>query len=60
MDPDPLLMKILVCPVTRSCLQYGGNKQELVSKESGLAYPIQNGVPIMLVNRARAIDVEMD
>lgn len=52
---DPKLLKILVCPLTKSELQYDEKKQELVSKEAGLAYPIRNGIPIMLVEEARKV-----
>ena len=48
MEPDPKLLEILVCPVTKSALIYDREKQELISKSAGLAYPIRNGIPIML------------
>ena len=52
---DPHLLAILVCPLTRSSLRYDRSAGELVSDAAGLAYPIQNGVPIMLVEEAREI-----
>lgn len=50
------LLKILVCPLTKLSLEYDKKKQELISKEAGLAYPIRDGIPIMLVDEARKID----
>jgi uncharacterized protein YbaR (Trm112 family) len=55
MDTDPKLLEILVCPVTRTTLHYDREKQELVSKAAGLAYPIRGGVPIMLASEARPL-----
>lgn len=52
---DPRLLAILVCPLTRSPLRYDRKAGELVSDAAGLAYPIHNGVPIMLVEDAREI-----
>ncbi len=54
---DPKLLEALVCPVTRSTLRYDAAKQELVSKGAGLAFPIRNGIPVMLVDEARVLDV---
>jgi uncharacterized protein YbaR (Trm112 family) len=56
MDVDPKLLEILVCPVSKGTLIYDREKQELVCKASGLAYPIRNGVPIMLAGEARELD----
>ena len=56
MDVDPKLLEILVCPVSKGTLAYDREKQELVCKGSGLAYPIRNGVPIMLASEARELD----
>lgn len=56
MDTDPKLLEILVCPVSKGQLVYDREKQELVSKSAGLAYPIRNGVPIMLAGEARELD----
>jgi uncharacterized protein YbaR (Trm112 family) len=55
MDTDPKLLEILICPVTRTTLHYDREKQELVSKAAGLAYPIREGVPIMLPSEAREL-----
>lgn len=52
---DPWLLSILVCPVTRTPLRYDEATQELVSDEAGLAYPIRDGVPVLLVEEARRI-----
>ena len=52
---DPKLLEILVCPLTKTTLQYDAAAQELISRAAGLAYPIRNGVPLMTVEvRARA------
>ncbi len=53
---DPKLLEILVCPVTRSPLVYDQAQSELISKEAGLAYPVRDGIPIMLVEEARKLD----
>jgi uncharacterized protein YbaR (Trm112 family) len=55
---DPKLLEILVCPVAKTALIYDREKQELVSKAAGLAYPIRDGIPIMLVDEARPLDIE--
>jgi uncharacterized protein YbaR (Trm112 family) len=61
MEPDPKLLEILVCPVTKGPLRYERERQELISKQAGLAYPIRNGVPIMLRSEARELtDEERD
>jgi uncharacterized protein YbaR (Trm112 family) len=52
---DPWLLSILVCPVTRTRLRYDEAAQELVSDEAGLAYPIRDGVPVLLAEQARRI-----
>ena len=52
---DPRLLEVLVCPVTRSALTYDREAQELVSRAAGLAFPIRNGVPVMLRDEARDI-----
>lgn len=54
-DVDPKLLEILVCPVTRATLTYDREKNELVSKAAGLAYPIRDGIPIMLPEEAREL-----
>lgn len=53
---DPKLLELLVCPATKMRLSYDAEKQELVSKAAGLAYPIRDGIPIMLVEEARDIN----
>jgi len=55
MDVDPKLLEILVCPVTKGPLVYNREKNELVSKKAGLAYPIRDGIPIMLSDEARQL-----
>lgn len=50
---DPALLAILVCPMTRAPLRYDETAQELVADRAGLAYPIRNGVPILLIEAAR-------
>lgn len=57
---DPALLAILVCPVTRTRLIYDKKAEELISDVAGLAYPIRNGIPIMLVTEARVINKETD
>ena len=52
---DPKLLEILVCPLTKGPLRYDRAAQELISEEAGLAYPIRDGIPIMLVDEARAL-----
>lgn len=53
---DPKLLEILVCPVTKGPLEYDAARNELVSRQAKLAYPIRDGIPIMLVDEARKID----
>ena len=53
---DPKLLEILVCPLTKAPLRYDRAAQELISVEAGLAYPIRDGIPIMLVDEARPLD----
>jgi uncharacterized protein YbaR (Trm112 family) len=53
---DPKLLEILVCPLTKSSLDYDRNRQELISRSARLAYPIRDGIPIMLPEEARQID----
>lgn len=52
---DPKLLEILVCPLSKEPLSYDRKAQELVSKSAGLAYPIRDGIPIMLVDEARPL-----
>lgn len=53
---DPKLLEILVCPLTKGPLRYDVERQELVSEQARLAYPIKDGIPIMLVDEARRLD----
>lgn len=55
MPVDPKLLEVLVCPITKEALIYDREKEELVSRKAGLAYPIRNGVPIMLPDEARTL-----
>ena len=53
---DPKLLEILVCPLTKVPLRYDAAKQELISDQAGLAYPIRDGIPVMLVEEARPLE----
>ena len=53
---DPKLLEILVCPLTKGQLIYDRDAQELISEQARLAYPIRDGIPIMLVDEARSLD----
>ena len=53
---DPKLLEILVCPLTKGPLRYDAARQELISDQARLAYPIRDGIPIMLVEEARSLD----
>ena len=53
---DPRLLEILVCPMTRTRLRYDAATGELISDAAGLAYPVRDGIPIMLVDEARRLD----
>ena len=53
---DPKLLEILVCPVTKAPLEYDAARQELVSRRAKLAFPIRDGIPIMLEEEARKLD----
>lgn len=53
---DPKLLEILVCPITKGPLQYDRVKQELISEQAKLAYPVRDGIPIMLEGEARSLD----
>ncbi len=59
-DVDPKLLELLVCPLTKSTLRYDAGRNELISDQAQLAYPIRDGVPIMLVDEARGLDEEKD
>ena len=53
---DRRMLEALVCPVTQGLLNYDADRQELVSRAAGLAFPIRDGIPIMLVSEARQVD----
>ncbi|HEY7457279.1 MAG TPA: Trm112 family protein [Xanthobacteraceae bacterium] len=53
---DPKLLEILVCPLTKGTLEYDRERQELISRAAKLAYPIRDGIPIMLPEEARKLD----
>ncbi len=55
---DPKLLEILVCPVTKGPLDYDRQAHELISRAAGLAYPVRNGIPIMLPDEARPLEAE--
>jgi uncharacterized protein YbaR (Trm112 family) len=57
---DPVLLDRLVCPITRTALVYDAEKQELISDAAGLAFPVRNGVAIMLMEEARPIAADAD
>jgi uncharacterized protein len=56
LGPDPRLLELLVCPLTKAPLDYDAVRQELVSRAAKLAYPIREGIPIMLVDEARPLE----
>jgi uncharacterized protein len=55
-EVDPKLLEILVCPLTKSPMVYDKKNQELISEEARLAFPIREGIPVMLVDEARSLD----
>ncbi len=55
---DPKLLETLVCPLTKGPLRYDRERQELISEQAGLAYPVRDGIPIMLADEARPLDPE--
>lgn len=57
-DVDPVLLQLLVCPVTKGPLEYDREAGELVSRSAGLAFPVRDGIPIMLVDEARPLDAD--
>jgi uncharacterized protein YbaR (Trm112 family) len=54
-EPDPKLLEILVCPLTKTTLVYDRERGELISRAAGLAFPIRNGIPVMLASEAREL-----
>lgn len=57
-DVDPRLLEVLVCPATRTPLKYDRAKQELISASARLAYPVRDGVPILLIDEARELSAD--
>lgn len=55
-EPDPKLLEILVCPLTKAPLEYDAAAQELISRQAKLAFPIRGGIPVMLLDAARRLD----
>ena len=55
---DPKLLEMLVCPLTKGPLEYDADANELISRQANLAYPIRDGIPIMLIDVARPLDEE--
>jgi uncharacterized protein YbaR (Trm112 family) len=55
-EVDPKLLEILVCPLTHMPLRYDAEKQELISDQARLAYPIRDGIPVMLIDEARDLE----
>ena len=53
---DPKMLEALVCPMTQATLEYDPEKNELVSKRANVAFPIRNGIPVMLMDEARQLD----
>jgi uncharacterized protein len=53
---DRRMLEALICPQTQGTLEYDAGKQELISRAAGLAFPIRNGIPVMLIDEARALD----
>lgn len=56
LTPSPEMLELLVCPLTHTFLDYDAQKNELVSKAAGLAYPVRNGIPVMLPSEARKLE----
>ncbi len=55
---DAELLKLLVCPLSRAALEYDAERGELLCRESGLAYPVRDGIPVLLPEEARRLDAE--
>jgi uncharacterized protein len=53
---DPRLLEVLVCPLTKGALEYDREASELISRKAGLAYPVRDGIPIMLPEEARKLE----
>ena len=54
----PELLEILACPLTKGALEYDRNRQELISHQAKLAYPVRDGIPVLLIEEARKLDEE--
>ena len=59
-EVDPRLLEILVCPACHGPLRYDRGRRELISERAGLAYPVRDGIPIMLIDEARRLDEDSD
>ncbi|MGI9351426.1 MAG: Trm112 family protein [Rhizobiaceae bacterium] len=57
-EPDAKLLELLVCPLTKTTLEYDRKNQELISKAAGLAYPIRDGIPVMIASEARELEID--
>ena len=57
-EPDPKMIELLVCPLTKASLEYDRKNQELISKSAKLAYPIRAGIPVMIASEARELEDE--
>ena len=57
-EVDPKLLEVLICPQTRTPLRFDRDRQELISESARLAYPVRDGVPIMLIDEARELGVD--
>jgi hypothetical protein len=57
---DPRLLEVLLCPLSKGPLRYDAAAQELISDQAGLAYPIRDGIPMMLVDEARVLDPDRE
>lgn len=55
-EPDRKLLDILVCPLTKGPLEYDAAKQELISRQAKLVFPIRDGIPVLLIDEARQLD----
>lgn len=55
LDPDRRMLEALICPQTHATLEYDPERQELVSRQAGLAFPIRSGIPVLLIDEARRL-----
>ena len=56
LDPDRRMLEALICPQTHATLEYDAQRQELISRRAGLAFPIRSGIPVLLIDEARKLD----